>query len=98
MFLLTAAATGWQREGNDGRLVSRFLGIYLVMHHISCQINVQWVKLGSRCLCGDETVLSKLLKFDEQASDCHMMEVLIAETKVPCGRSGSNLSLEQKTH
>lgn len=81
MFLLTAAVTEWQREKNDGRLVSDFLSVFLVVHHISCRINVQWVKLASRCLCGDETVLSKLLEFCEQESDCNMMEVLIAATR-----------------
>lgn len=59
----------WQRERSDHRLFSAFLVVILDMRHISCQINVEWVKLGSRCLCRDETALSKLLKSYEQESD-----------------------------
>lgn len=42
---------------------------------------MQWLRMGSRCWCGDGVAHSKLLKFCEKESDRNVMEVLTAVTK-----------------
>lgn len=46
-----------------------------------CAVSQTGIKVLSRCLHGNETALSKLLKFYAQKADCDMMEVVLVETR-----------------
>lgn len=66
----------WVAEKNKWWLVSVFLVIFLVMHHISTQVSAQGV--SEREMRHSYIALSKLLEFYEQMSDCNMLYLLIS--------------------